>query len=151
MKHFLAALGLAAAIAAPIAAHAGSTGRLDLSGTVLATCDVTIDRSDVQFNPRAGVSSLRVASVTERCNSVGGYQVTISSANSGVLRGTEGSTAGYTMAYGDVVSKASSPVVVNRAVDAAGRSRDLMITMPAQPGLRAGTYQDTLVLTVAGK
>jgi spore coat protein U-like protein len=141
------------AAAAPLAAEAGNIGRIEIGGTVPANCELTIERSAAAFNPRTGVADLRIASITETCNAAGGYQVTIASTNSGVLRGvdTAESTGGYTLAYGETVARPNVPLVVNRPVEATGRSRDLRISLPAQPNLRAGTYADTLLLTVAGK
>ena len=87
---------------------AASTGDLDLSGTVSATCDITV-------TPIAGVadnlpfgspqSDLVVGSVSETCNDADGYTLSAVSSNSSVLLplGTSPDSLAYTFRYGGVL------------------------------------------------
>ena len=143
-------------------AFAASTGDLDLSGSVVAACDVSV-------TPVAGVadnlpltsaqSGLNVGSVNETCNDADGYTVTAQSANSSVLQPlgpTSTDSVAYTFSYNgtgvDLSSGAAMTVTDASAPTGSGGSSNLVDISYANPGfIEADTYTDTITFTIAAK
>ncbi len=145
-----------------------------------ATLQLHGDMSNVRelsIEPAPGYSSLDLAAPTvdlvvltarERCNSAGGYTVTLESANAVSGRRSTASlnniSAGrdkldYTMKYGGVVVELGNSGVAGRAkvtdVNAktplGGRAKALEISYAGDKHLASGIYQDTLTFTIAAK
>lgn len=145
----------------PTQAFAQATGNLDLSGTVAATCNVTV-------TPVGGVADslplgaaqtdLTVASVNETCNDPDGYTLTAQSSQSSVLTpvGTSTDSVPYSFRFGGTVSDLSgggavTVTDVNAATGAAGVDKSVQISY-ANPGfIAADTYTDTITFTIAAK
>ena len=139
---------------------AASTGDLDLSGTVSATCDITV-------TPIAGVadnlpfgspqSDLVVGSVSETCNDADGYTLSAVSSNSSVLLplGTSPDSLAYTFRYGGVLVDLTAGSVqvtdASAATGSGGVSKLMHISYPNPGFIAADTYADTIVFTIAAK
>ena len=143
-------------------AFAASTGDLDLSGSVVAACDVTV-------TPVAGVADnlpltsaqtgLNVGSVNETCNDADGYTVTAQSANSSVLEPlgpTSTDSVPYTFTYGgvlvDLTTGSAITVTDASAPTGSGGVSSFVDISYAYPGfIEADTYTDTITFTIAAK
>jgi hypothetical protein len=145
-----------------------------------ATLQLHGDMSNVRelsIEPAPGYSSLDLAAPTvdlvvltarERCNSVGGYTVTLESANAVSGRRSTASlnniSAGrdkldYTMKYGGVVVELGNSGVAGRAkvtdltakTPLSGSAKALQISYEGNQQLASGIYQDTLTFTIVAK
>jgi spore coat protein U-like protein len=149
------------------AADTDGSKSLTLSGTItpVATIEIATESGYNALAISVRKTDVKVATVTEVCNSESGYTVALQSANAvgGVakLLGTSTSTNStftYTMTYG------SHPVVLDPGtqidLDVTGSTggptpqtgtvRDLKVSWLAQ-AVFADTYSDTLTLTITAK
>jgi spore coat protein U-like protein len=160
---------MAAAITAGLILGTASVTRAaDNTKTLILTGEIT-QVADIEVAPEAGYNALalsgpqtdvKVATVTEVCNSELGYTVSLQSANavSGVAKMINGSDKfSYTIKYGNYnvsldpsTGIDSSVANSNAATPQTGTTRDLKISWLGQ-ALPAKTYSDTLTLTITSK
>jgi len=146
-------IGVAAAAA--LADGPKGSGQLRIVGEVPAVCTVSVAERGATLDLARGVERVPVATVEERCNTAAGYSVTLSTQNGGQLRtdnGAAGGAAGvpYTITY-DGATQAGGSMVANRPASPQPQSRELSVSAAAPDKLQAGTYQDTITVTIAGK
>ncbi|MBC7713945.1 MAG: fimbrial protein [Rhizobacter sp.] len=100
-------------------------------------------------------ADLKVASVNESSNSKTGYKVTITSANLGKLKRTDGSEVfAYSLKYGGSsvgLSTAAGSSFTNASASIVNANKDLNVsyTGVTPESMIEGTYQDTLTLNIA--
>jgi hypothetical protein len=100
-------------------------------------------------------ADLKVATVNESSNSKTGYKVTITSANLGKLKRTDGSEVfSYSLKYGGSavgLSTASGSVFTNASASIVNVNKDLNVSYTGitPESMIEGTYQDTLTLNIA--
>ena len=144
----------AAAIAAP-------TGEVTITGNVPIVCGLDVQQEAGAVNIpdiSAGHTNRRIATVTETCNSLDGYFVTVRGANSSDHTGmfvdaVSTDSHPFTIAY-DGVSVSPDGVVTNSTSPALNLVKNVDITYPADAtltGTIADTYEETLVFTIAAK
>jgi hypothetical protein len=140
-----------------MAASSESKVTLQLRGVVPPRTTVTV-RPEPEASSLAlgqGASELKVATVSEVSNCSGGYSVSISTENGGVLKGaTSGRKLAYSMSYDGkpVAFAAGSATVSSPSSVAPGgvRARELAISFEAAD-LEADDYSDTVTLIIAAK
>ena len=101
----------------------------------------------------------KVGTATEICNSTTGYTVSIASANAvttqAKLKTAAGDTLDYSISYNDVTLNLVNKVCViafttDAETDADGTDHDIKVIYTTK-WLPAGTYEDTLTLTITAK
>ncbi|MBB6255266.1 hypothetical protein [Nitrospirillum iridis] len=137
-------------IAAP--ALADTSGSVKLSGTVSLTCTVAVTDAGASLNILSGSSSVQVGSVVENCNDGAGYTITVASANGGSLKSsaTGAQPVAYTTNY-DGTNGSGSSFTVTRSGAQFNKTATMSVTVPANAQAIAGSYSDTLTVTIAGK
>jgi hypothetical protein len=145
---------------AAVPTFAATSGTLFLSGVVAPVTSITVQADPNASNLPVGttVSNLVVASVNELSNNKAGYTVSLSTANGGMLKETNGLNVGladtvpYTLSYnGSAVSFSSGSAVISRVssrTTGSGTTNSLAISF-ASAFLNADTYTDTLTFTIA--
>lgn len=135
---------------------AATTGTLLLKGVVAKKIAIVVTSQSVAsaLDLETSQTSLKVGTVNEQSNSKTGYKVTITSANSGKLKRTDGPEVfSYDLTYGgaNVGLAAGGSVFSNPAVAAVNVSKDLNIayTGVAAESMIEGAYTDTLTLNIA--
>ena len=153
MIRFAAAALIAAAslAAAPAFAAASASGTIQLNSTVAQTCTVAVTDAGAQLNILSGSNAVTVGSVVETCNDGAGYQISVTSANGGTLKSnaTGAQPISYTPIY-DGQSSGSSVNVVRSSAQF-NKTATVAVTVPANAQAIAGSYADTLTITIAGK
>jgi hypothetical protein len=155
MKKFIAASALFAL--ATTSAFAATTGTLVLQGIVAQKVSVAVTAAAVAsaLDLSASQTDLKVGSVNVQSNSKTGYKLTISSANSGKLKRTDGAEVfAYSLKYaGSAVglSTAAGTTITNSSGSVVNVNNDLNVsyTGAAAETMVEGTYQDTLTLSIA--
>ncbi|NBC28421.1 MAG: hypothetical protein GVY29_00340 [Spirochaetes bacterium] len=145
------------------------TGTLGLTGTVPKIVSITVADEAIASNLdlTTDVSSLLVATVTERSNVQAGYTVTVESANAAAAGTGSGffdssdagnnDTLNYSVTYGgNAVSYSSgAPATVTDAGDktaSSGDSNEVRISYSgSSANIYNGTYSDTLTFTITAK
>ncbi|MEC4592537.1 spore coat protein U domain-containing protein [Nitrospirillum amazonense] len=147
----IAAVSLAAAAAPAFAATAAASGTIQLNSTVAQTCTVSVTDAGAQLNILAGSNAVTVGSVVETCNDGAGYQISVSSANGGNLKSsaTGAQPVSYTPIY-DGQSSGSSVNVVRSSAQF-NKTATVAVTVPANAQAIAGSYTDTLTITIQGR
>lgn len=133
---------------------AATTATLVLRGTVNTKVSIDVTPEPLALNLPITITqtNFKVATVTTRSNSAGGYKVTISSLRLGNLTrvgGTE--TIPYTMMFGGSAVMLTSPTEFNFPfVNASAINRDLTIsyTGVTEEDYVAGNYEDSITLTI---
>jgi hypothetical protein len=153
MKKFI----LVATLAITSTTFAATSGILVLQGVVAqklsiavtpATAASSLDLSTSQTN-------LTVASINEKSNSKTGYKVTITSANAGNLKRTDGADVfAYTMKYGGTavgLTGSGTTFGQSTSTGSVNVNKDLAISYTgiAAESMVEGTYADTLTLNIA--
>lgn len=154
MKNFLAITVLLSLSATSMAA---TTGTLLLQGVVAKkiSIDVSAEAAASALDLATSQSDLKVATVNEKSNSKTGYKVTITSANLGKLKRTDGAEVfSYSLKYGGSsvgLSTSAGTLFTNSSVAAVNVDKDLAITYSgiAAESMVEGTYADTLTLNIA--
>ncbi|MEA1649306.1 hypothetical protein UAJ10_09775 [Nitrospirillum sp. BR 11164] len=133
------------------AATAAASGTIQLNSTVAQTCTVAVTDAGTQLNILAGSSAVTVGSVVETCNDGAGYQISVSSANGGTLKSsaTGAQPISYTPIY-DGQSSGSSVNVVRSSAQF-NKTATVAVTVPANAQAIAGSYTDTLTITIQGR
>lgn len=136
-------------------AYASNTGNLLLSGNVpdILSIQVNAESDATNLDLTTDQSDLKVATVLERSNSSTGYNVSIDSANDGLLVRSGGSeTFAYTMKYdGDSVDLSATDTFNNAAASVVAVNKDVTISYTGQDAetMVAGDYEDTVTFTIA--
>jgi spore coat protein U-like protein len=135
------------------ATPARAAGTIALKGSVVTSCGVQVDDLDANLNMTGGSTNLQVATVGEKCNSNKGYTVTISSANAGALVNRDGARAPYTASYGGVPNRSlATPLVLTRTkAEKNWVYAPFTVTLPANAQRVAGSYFDTITITIAAR
>jgi len=144
-----AAIAIGALLSVPMSASAAT---LDISGTVAAQCYVSVTDLGVSLDLVNGENAKKVASISETCNDPDGYVVLLSSTD-GQLNGPTGFDEGYTINY-DTLSDAdlaSGTQSVAHAAPAWDSSNFLRVNLDGNSELAAGTYTDTITISIAGQ
>lgn len=142
-------IGVAAAAA--LADGPKGSGQLRIVGEVPSVCTVSVADRGATLDLARGVERVPVATVEERCNTAAGYSVTLTTQNGGQLRADNGAAGvPYTINY-DGATSAGGGMVANRPASPQPQSRELSVSAAAPDKLQAGTYQDTITVTIAGK
>lgn len=100
-------------------------------------------------------ADLKVATVNEQSNSKTGYKVTITSANLGKLKRTDGADVfSYSLKYGGSsvgLSTVAGSVFTNPSASIVNVNKDLNVsyTGVTPESMIEGSYQDTLTLSIA--
>ncbi|MDZ5646171.1 spore coat protein U domain-containing protein [Nitrospirillum sp. BR 11828] len=146
------ALVSSALFAAPAFAAAGTSGTIQLNSTVAQTCTVAVTDAGATLNILSGSSNVAVGSVVENCNDGAGYTITVASANNGTLKSsaTGAQAISYTTSY-DGTSGSGSSFAVTRSGAQFNKTAAVSVTVPANAQAIAGSYADTLTITIAGK
>lgn len=135
--------------------HCATTGNLLLRGNVpdILSIQVTPEAEATNLDLANDQTDLKVATVQEKSNSNTGYNVTIDSANDGVLVRSGGSeTFAYTMKYdGDTVDLSTADTFNNPAAAAVAVNKDVTVSYTGQDPetMIAGDYEDTVTFTIA--
>lgn len=137
---------------------AATSGTLLLQGIVAKKVSIVVTPQAVAsaLVLETSQTDLKVATAVEQSNSSTGYKVTVSSANLGKLKRTDGSEVfSYTLKYGGAsvgLSTAAGSVVTNSSsASVVNVSKDLAIsyTGVAAETMVEGTYADTLTVNIA--
>lgn len=137
---------------------AATSGTLLLQGIVAKKVSIVVTPQAVAsaLVLETSQTDLKVATAVEQSNSSTGYKVTVSSANLGKLKRTDGSEVfSYTLKYGGAsvgLSTAAGSVVTNSSsASVVNVSKDMAIsyTGVAAETMVEGTYADTLTVNIA--
>jgi hypothetical protein len=137
-------------------ATAATTGTLTLTGSVpqVLAIAVNADAASSALDLTTTKSDLQVATVDESSNSASGYKILLSSENSGQLVRDGGSEyVAYTAKYdGSAVTLSSTAqnakVVSSGGVHSDSSTVSISYTGQAATSMIAGSYSDTLTLTI---
>lgn len=137
---------------------AATSGSVLLQGIVAKKVSITVTAEAVAsaLVLETTQSDLKVATAVEQSNSKVGYKVTVTSANLGKLKRTDGSEVfSYTLKYGGAavgLSTSAGSIVTNSAsASVVNVSKDMAIsyTGVAAETMVEGTYADTLTVNIA--
>lgn len=138
--------------------YAASSDTLLLQGSVSAVNDIAVTAVagvNNTLNITGGASNVTVANVAETSNNLLGYKIMMSSANAGELRNTSDATkkTTYTVAYGagSAVTPTTSAAQVKNVTSLTGLTTNtsaVKVNVTAYPSAPAGTYNDTLTLSI---
>jgi hypothetical protein len=136
---------------------AATTGTLLLQGVVAQKISVSVTAAAAASTLDLSTSQtdLAVASVNEASNSKTGYKMTISSANLGKLKRTDGADVfSYSLKYnGSAVglSTAAGTTITNASAAAVNANKSVTVsyTGVAPESMVEGTYADTVTFTIA--
>lgn len=145
----VAAIVLGASLSVPMSASAAT---LDISGTVAAQCSVSVTDLGVSLDLVNGETARNIATISETCNDPNGYVVSFSSSD-GQLNGPTGYDVGYSINY-DTLSAAdlgAATQSVAHAAPAWNNSNTLQANLAGNSQLAAGTYTDTITISIAGQ
>lgn len=153
-------LALLATAAFLPAAQAASSGTLLLQGTVGMVNDISVAANgtdNVNLNILAGETAKTVGTATETSNDLNGYKIFISSSTGGELRNTADSTkkTTYKVSY-DGATSVTPTVAGVQVKDVTSLSAltvaasSIAVDVTAAPNAVAGTYQDTLTVSIQG-
>ncbi|MGZ3725608.1 MAG: hypothetical protein ACXWQQ_07395 [Pseudobdellovibrio sp.] len=137
---------------------AASTGTLDISGTVLPINDIVINPNlgnKDSLNITGGEVDKNVASVDETSNNINGYKIMMSSLNSSKLVNSASAafSTAYTVSYagGAATTLTTTPTPVKDSGALAGLTTvtsQLTVSVTAYPTAPAGTYGDTITISI---
>ncbi len=154
---WLAGVVACVCVSLPGFAAAGDSGALQLRGQVPLACSIQVDptQAATSLDLSSSQTDVAVASVTESCNSPTGYTIEVSSLGSGSFLG-ELDAVSYMLKYDDTQADLSGvgSVLVTSAADRtgpAGVTKAVTVSYAAATSQVGGTYEDTLVFTVAAK
>ncbi len=146
-----AALIVVLTITAGTASAATShSGEIRLQGRIAPVCQVTVTDLGASLDLVSGERATRVATVEEHCNNHDGYTIAFTSQNSGMLTSGHGAEIAYTMSYGSAQNRSlTSQVGLERQEPRYGEAEDLLITVEPGSTRIAGTYGDTITVTIS--
>ena len=139
-------------------AMAASSGTLDISGTVSPVNEIVINpnlANKDSLNILGGETAKNVASVDETSNNLNGYQIFMKSLNGGKLQHNINPTysTAYTVSYagGASVSLTTADQSVRNSGPLVGLTTvtsQLTVDVTAYPTAPAGTYSDTITISI---
>lgn len=146
-----------ALLALSTSSFAATTGTLLLQGVVAQKISVTVTPAAAAstLDLASNQTDLAVASVNESSNSKTGYKVTITSANLGKLKRTDGPDVfAYSLKYnGSAVSLGTTAgtTITNSSASAVNSNKSVTIsyTGAAAETMVEGTYADTVTFSIA--
>ena len=133
-----------------------NTAKLDLLGVVASNCTIAITPTAKasSLDLQRGETDTVVGTVTENCSSTRGYTVSITSQNGGQLR-SGGATAplvNYSARYDNATgSLAASGLDTRRNQASFNYQRSLLVSLPANPQVIAGSYSDSVTFVIAAR
>jgi spore coat protein U-like protein len=158
MKNSKVVLAALATVFMAQASLAATSGSLLLRGVVGVVNEITVaaEGSDnLNLNILGGESNKLVGKATEKSNNLAGYKITISSPTNGQLRHTVDATkySSYTISYGgaSAVAPTVSGVQVKNVTSLNSLTTnisEIRANITANPNAVAGTYEDTLTVTI---
>jgi spore coat protein U-like protein len=130
-----------------------ASGTLRLAGTVASSCTVAVTDLNQALNLVAGETAKQVGTVVENCNSGTGYTVSVASTGKGTMTSTGTGTVpvSFTLGYDGQSSALASNLVLTRNGAQFAKSVPVTVTIPANAQRIAGSYSDTLTITIAAK
>ena len=141
-------------------ALAASSATLLLQGTVGAVNDISVaanGTNNTSLNILGGETAKSVGTATESSNDLAGYKINISSPTGGELRHTVDATkkTTYKVSYngGAAVTPTVAGVQVKSVTSLASlttATSAIAVDVTAAPTAVAGTYQDTLTISIVG-
>ncbi|MEE3078372.1 MAG: hypothetical protein VX341_03465 [Bdellovibrionota bacterium] len=138
-------------------AFAATTATLNLTGTIAPVVEIEINgaasaSATVDLLDKTAQS---VATVTETSNDADGYDITISSANSGSLNNGTADSATYTLGYGGASYNLSSVATVDNAGVVGSTDRAVTVTVTDARtdafDFASGSYTDTVTFEITAK
>lgn len=141
-----AALGAAAS-----GAQAATTGTIKLNGRVDLACSVGVVDLNQSLNLVGGDSNKTVGTVTETCNSGTGYRISLTSENSGKLKAGTGAEIAYTVSYDGQNRGLAGGIDLDRNKPEFNKQVELKVSVQGSNQHVAGTYADTVTITIAAK
>lgn len=144
----LTLVAIGASLSVPMFAAAAT---IEISGTVAAQCYVSVTDLGASLDLVNGETSKNVASISETCNDPDGFTVSFSSADA-KLNGPTGFDVDYTINYDTLAAQSlDSQKSVARSAPAWNSSNDLQVNLAGNSELAAGTYADTITISIAGQ
>lgn len=143
LKTFLFTLTFALVSATALAAPSGT---VQLRGTVAQACNPTVIDARASLDLASGETNRKVATVVETCNVATGYRVEVSSSN-GALQSSSG-TVTYDVGMDGATSPANQTLVITRDGARFGYMSDVTVTVSPSDTRVAGTYIDTLTVSI---
>lgn len=136
-----------------VPALAANTATLLLKGSIPQVLNISVAPESVSsaLDLTTTQSNTKVATINEKSNSHGGYKVTISSQNLGVLKNSSHSFV-YSLSYNGSSLNLTSSVTQSHSVSqAVNVNKNLNISYTGVPAeqLVAGDYSDTITFTIA--
>lgn len=143
-----AIFALGASLSIPMTAAAAT---IDISGTVAAQCSVSVTDLGASLDLVNGETSKNVASISETCNDPDGFTVSFSSSDA-KLNGPTGYDVDYTINYDTLAAQSlDTAQSVSRSAPAWDSSNNLQVNLAGNAQLAAGTYTDTITISIAGQ
>lgn len=144
-----AVVTFAVLIAGQQARAADNTGTLVVRGSVETNCTVSIQDMGAHLDLTRGANNIVVGKVTETCNDPDGYSITFTSQGGGKLT-SNGASVPYTASYDNVNQQSlGSEMRLSRKNAAFGVVKDLKVSVAAGSDRVAGSYSDTITVTIA--
>lgn len=139
-------------------AQAASSGTLALSGTVAPNNSLVVTpngTNNTTLTVVAGVTNLNVAAVVETSNDGNGYKITAASATGGFLQLSATSKTAYTFGYGGAaaitLTNAAQTVKTSGVLtQQTTATSQVVVNVTALPNALAGTYSDTVTISIVG-
>lgn len=145
---------LAAFLAIPHLCFGATTATISLSGTVAQTISVAVDNASFDFGDPATttLTNQQVAAVTVNSNAANGYTLSVSNANPSFSLVNGSNSIGYTLEYDGAALTWGASVQLETDDGTGGTVsnsvKNLTVSMTPSASLPAGTYTDTLTLTI---
>ena len=151
MNRFFQIAAAAALVAfAGASAHAATSGAVKLSGKVDAVCQVAVTDHSAALDLVKGETNAKVATIVEDCNDPQGFKISFASQNGGDLKSDAGHTADYTVNYDSTQNRdLNGGMQLNRQEAQFSESHELTVNIPSSDTRTAGTYTDTITVTIA--
>ncbi|MDF2549374.1 MAG: hypothetical protein K0S07_441 [Chlamydiales bacterium] len=142
--------------ALPNMCFGATTANIALSGTVVEVISVAVDNATFDFGDPATdtLTNQQVAIVTVNSNSADGYTLTLANANPSFSLVNGASSIAYTLDYDGAPLTWGASVQLETddgtGGNISGQTKNLTVSLTADSTLPAGSYTDTLTLTIAG-
>lgn len=139
------------------ATFAATTATLNLSGTINSVLEIEIDGTSAVTKTVSLLdkTAQSVAIVTETSNDPDGYDVVITSANSGSLDNGSVDSATYSLSYGGTSYNLSSPATVQNANTVGTADRAVAVTITDtrtdEFDFAQGTYTDQVTFEISAR
>ena len=155
-KLLLASVAAVGLVFAAMPSQAGvASDTIQLSSTVGQDCTITVANKDGVLDIVAVETNKKVADITEDCNETAGYSITISSANIGNLEGTgalagnAGASVDYTVYDTATAVDLATDAAVSRSGANFASTNGLFVTVGGSNTRLAGSYEDTITVSIA--